>query len=415
MYKYKLLILFISIIFFVINCSTPHSDDEDNSSKVNDIIINEVSNKVPVENSNQIDLELLAILNKENYKQDIDYNWYVEYLKLDIEDKISTTDNLNNDQTEENLLIDKYLEGYYFLETSKKNPLNALLSVYKDGFYKVTLKTTDDGVVKEYSVVIKVGEPVLPDLYVKVNIPKMDKLSKKDFIGKFYLNFSTTGESVNSGNIELNANEMADDWFDTGITVNPFNSFKIIAGTHILNDAAQNISSIINNSDLQEYDSIGYSLNNEEFNYITLTPLIIKGNNFHSLTLSKSGSKLWLKGNLYISFLMWKNDNTEYDKFIYLKGELNQNNTKININLNNIYFSKIFIGSFGHKVPFNNYYVYFGPEGTNVDELDPKNKREYPGLPYGFLLGKLGTNGTVFPISTEYSYETKRILKVLSF
>ena len=112
---------------------------------------------------------------------------------------------------------------------------------------------------------------------------------------------------------------------------------------------------------------------------------------------------------------MWKEDNTEYDKFIYLKKELNNNITKISMNLSNIYLSKIFVGSFGHRVPFNNYYIYFGPEGTNLDELDPKNTREFPGLPYGFLLGKLGEDGVIFPISNEYDYETNQILKVLSF
>ena len=417
--KFRLFFIFIVIIYLVINCSTPYSDDEDDNVVVNDISIKKVSDKVPVENSSQIDLELLGIINNENYKQDIDYNWYIEYLTLDldIDNNSSIKDSLDIDLINEDLIINRYLEGYYFLEVSKKNPLNALLSIYRDGFYKITLKVTDNNGIKEYSIIIKIGEPILPDLFVKVNIPKMNKLSKNDFIGKFYLNVFLNNGFDNSNTIEINANEIKDDWYDTGIIINPFESFNIIAGTHILKDNFQHISSIIKSVDLDdEYDYIGYTLNNEEFNHINSNPLIIKGNNYNNFIISKLGSTLWLKGNLYVSFLMWQDDNnTDYDKFIYFKRELNQNNTKIVINLNNIYLSKIFVGSFGHKVPFNNYYIFFGPEGINLDELDPKNIREYPGLPYGFLLGRLGDNGTVFPISNEYSYKTKKIIKVLSF
>ena len=102
MFKIRHRLFFISIItfYFLINCSTPHTDEEKrNDVIVDDIRINEVENKVPVENSEQIDLELLAILNNENNKQRVDYNWYVEYLKLDIEGKTSISNGLNIDQT----------------------------------------------------------------------------------------------------------------------------------------------------------------------------------------------------------------------------------------------------------------------------------------------------------------------------
>ena len=69
-----------------------------------------------------------------------------------------------------------------------------------------------------------------------------------------------------------------------------------------------------------------------------------------------------------------------------------------------IYLAKIFIGSMGHRVIPNNYYVYFGPEGLDSPELDPKNNRDFPTLPYGFLIGKLGKNGKPFPIGNRYSY-----------
>ena len=259
--KFKLFFIFLLTIYLVINCSTPHTDEEKDSVEVNDIEINEVVNKVPVENSNQVDLELLATISEENYKQDIEYNWYIEYLKMDIDNKSSKINRFDIDLNKEDLSIDRYLEGHYFLEVSKKNPLKALLSIYKDGFYRVTLKAINNNNIKEYSVVIKIGEPALPNLFVKVNIPEMDKLSTNDFIGKFYLKVFSDEKLNNSDIIELNANEVKDDWFDTGFVINPFESFKIKAGTHILNDVSQSISSVVNNNDLNEYDSIGYYLN----------------------------------------------------------------------------------------------------------------------------------------------------------
>jgi len=246
-------------------------------------------------------------------------------------------------------------------------------------------------------------------------MPKIAKLTNQDFIGKFYLTVLNNDLSSNSEIIELKAEQMRDDWFDTGKTINPLESFKIAAGTHILNGNIKTISSIIINSNLNESDSIEYFINNEEVKSISTTPIIIKGNNYNNLTIKKSGTKSWYKGNLYISCLTWKDDNSEYDKFICFVKLLNEIDTKVFINLDNIYLSKIFIGSFGHKFPFNNYYIYFGPEGTNLDELDPKNERDFPALPYGYLLGRLGNDGKVFPISNNFNFENKYNLKILSF
>ncbi len=413
MFKIKQISIYIIIIYLFINCSTPQHDEK-KDVEVNDITINEVSNRTPVVNLNQVDLELLASVNEENFKQDIEYNWEVEYLKLDIESDSSLYTS-NNVQNKENSLTNKYLEGYYLLDVSKKNPLNALLSIYQEGFYRVTLKTSGSSNLKEYSVVVKIGEPPLPNLFVKVNIPKLDKLNKSDYIGKFY--FSINNNELDDSEIhELNATEMQDKWFNTGLIINPFDSFNIVAGTHVLNDNLKSIVSALNNKNFSEFDSITYSLDNSELENISLTPLIIKGNNHNNFKIKKSGTKSWLKGDVYISLLTWKDDNSKYDKFIYSKKILNSFNTQFIANLKGVYLSKVFIGSFGHKVPYNNYYIYFGPEGTNLDELDPNNNREYPGLPYGYLLGRLGNDGKVFPISNNFKYETnKKIIKVLSF
>lgn len=415
MKKYKIFYLIILLIFIIMGCSNPQSDDNDKNIGVKDITVNKVSNRSPVENSNQIDLELLAYNRENDLNHENDYKWYIEYLKLDIDNNFSAEDKFKIEDVEDKLSINKYLEGYYFLDVSKSNPLNALLSIYKEGFYKITVKSENSNNAYEYSVIVKVGEPSLPNLFVKVNMPKIAKLVNQDFIGKFYLSFYNYNQAITSEIIELKADQMQDDWFDTGIRINPLESFKIIAGTHILNGNIKSISSIINNSNSSEANSIEYISNNEEAKSFSSTPIIIKGNNHNNLTIKKSGTKSWFKGSLYISCLTWKDDDSEYDKFISFEKLLNEVDSEVLINLDNIYLSKIFIGSFGHKFPFNNYYIYFGPEGTNLTELDPKNERDFPALPYGSLLGRLGKDGEVFPISNYYNFENKFNLKILSF
>ena len=95
--------------------------------------------------------------------------------------------------------------------------------------------------------------------------------------------------------------------------------------------------------------------------------------------------------------------------------ELNKNTISTNFNYPNIYLSKIFIGSFGHRPLNNNYFIFFGPEGANIDELDPKNEKEFPSLPYGYLMGRLGDIGEPFPIGNKFNYNYNNKIEILSF
>ncbi|MCG8570814.1 MAG: hypothetical protein MJB14_11805, partial [Spirochaetes bacterium] len=69
-----------------------------------------------------------------------------------------------------------------------------------------------------------------------------------------------------------------------------------------------------------------------------------------------------------------------------------------------VYLAKVFIGSFGHRVLPNDYAIFYSPEGTNTNEFDHTFQRDVPTLPYGYIIGKLGQRGDVFPIGTNYQY-----------
>ncbi len=395
--KFKIFFLFLSGVV-IFDCSTAQTS-KDNPLEIKDISVNAVANRAPKENEEQVNLELLGIMNEDNLNQDIDYKWYVEFLKPDIKEDATTLLYSNEDYDDKQLIESN---NNYFIEVSNSNPLNALLSLYKAGYYKITLQAYYNNEIKASSVIIKSGEPKLPNLLVKVNIPESKDIQADNFKGKFYLKF-------NNETIELNAKVIKDQWFDTGIQINPFLSFNIRALTHLI-DLEKNKPASNNSED----DSLKYLIDNEE-EEITSYPIILKNVINSKLFITKNKEIIWKEGDTYISFLIWKEADSISDRFQYIEKILNESNKSLSINFNNTYLAKIFVGSFGYKPDLNDYFIYFGPEGTNIDELDPNQKREIPALPFGYLIGKLGKEGKVFPIGETFSYEVKEFNKNLSF
>ncbi len=412
-FNYKILI-YIIFAFIIIGCSSDQTNEEA-PIVIHEISVNQVLNRAPKENDFQIEIELLGTVNEENLKQDIQYEWFIEYLKLDITDNSLSAQSIKEDATGDIELnnIEIYLEGCYFLEISK-NPLSAMLSIYKPGYYKITMQASNINETKEYSIILKTGDPILPTLNVKVNIPKMEKAKPNDFKGEFYLAFNNTKDKLKVKDIiGLNAKEIIDDWYDTGYSIDPFLSFNIQTGTHVLDSKPIYLCSLGNCIAPIQFDDIVYSFEGKEKKSITFSPIVLRdfGKN-NTFTIAKMGDKKWAKGNIFISYLIWGINEDKKDEFIFFEKTLNNENNSIDTNFNNKYLAKIFIGSFGHRVNLNEYYVYFGPEGTDTEELDPKNNRDYTGLPYGYLLGKLGKDGNVFPIGSTYSYIHNNSLKI---
>lgn len=406
-------IFIFSILALLIACSS-ETQTEDAPIDIKSLNANYVEDRAPKENDFQIEIELLGSVSDANLKQDIYYEWYVEYIKLDIDKNANPLENIEQDDETNDVKIlvnnDKYLEGYYFLDVSK-NALTAMVSIYVEGFYKVTLQASNENETKDYSIILKIGEPKLPHLFTKVNIPAIEKVKPEDFKGSFYLTLGTE-KNDNRKIHKLNANKMMDDWLDTDITIDPFKSFSFITGTHIIDNKSKTICSL-SNCDLSSIDpSISYSINDYEPLPVTISPILLKDlTNSITISLEKSKNQIWSQGNIYLSYLLWGLNEEKKDEFTFFEELLNNENPKITTEIINKYLAQIFIGSFGHRMILNKYYIYFGPNGTDTDEIDPKNKRDYTGLPYGYLLGKLGPKGQVFPIGNEFSYDYQNDIK----
>lgn len=389
-----LLYLFIAFILFA--CSN-ENDSKKNPINIKSINAVRTENRTPKENDFQVDVALTGVMSDNNINQDIQYDWFIEYEAPDIKKEYS----LGNNNTKEELTVPanankNYLNGYYFLDISK-DPLNAMLTVYKPGYYKVTLQASNIDEVKEHSIILKIGEPELPELFVKVNVPISITKKEDNFKGKFFI--TSSNDNIASNVIkQLDALDLKNDWFNTKILLNPFKMINIKAGTHLDEKTKRILSIGKNNKD------IVYYFYENDTNIISSSPLIFKNVEDKSLIFISKGEDDWMDSEILISFLQWGTDKNNKDRFNYFERSLNNKENVISANISNFYMTKIFIGSFGIKCLANKYFVFFGPEGIDIEELDPKNEREFTTLPYGYLVGKLGVNGSPFPIGNEFVY-----------
>ncbi len=389
------------IILFIFACSN-EKDNKKNPITIKNINVTQAVNRTPKESDYQVDLALTGVMSDANINQDIQYDWTVEYLKMDIQSEASLNKDAVSQQTPPNA-NKNYLKGCYFLDISK-DPLNTMLSVYKPGYYKVTLQASNADETKEYPIIIKAGEIDYPTLFVKLNVPDSDLNNRADNLkGKFFINVAN---NVNGSNtLEVDAANLKNGWYDTKLTIDPFASFTINAGTHIVNGSAS-ISSINGN--------FNYYFNPDKKNPVTSSPIVLKNiDEAGPIFISNSDGK-WQNGEIYASFLLWNTNSGNKDQFSYFEKVLNNDTGAISADLNNAYIAKIFIGSLGIKSLAGKYFVYFGPEGTDVEELDPKNLRDFTGVPYGCLLGRLNSDGNPFQIGNSFIYSYNKKIAVYS-
>ena len=397
----KFVLYFIIIIFFLsFSCSTD-TKKNDEPIEIKSIQIEQSHNRMPKESDFQVDLELHGIVNEENLKRDIQYKWLIEYVKLDIKSFDTSND-----------LTVNYRDINYYIDIDK-NPLNAILSVYKEGYYKITLSASNINETKLFSIIVKIGDPELPNLFVKLNIPKINKADKNDFRGRFFLGFNN-GNNVSQIDItELPSSSMMDEWYKTGIKINPFESFHLEAGTHIIDAKPVYICSLNKTGIPREIDGLLYDFQNIKEKQIKTSPLILKDLDTNTiLSIYKTGKEKWSRGEIMLSYLTWGYDENKNDQFLYFENKLNNTNKIATTYINTKYLIKIFIGSVGVRLFDYDYFVYFGPEGIDSEEFDVNKEREIPGLPYGYLIGKLGKDGTPFPIGNSYDYINSNNLKI---
>ncbi len=401
------IIFFILLFIFLFNCSTV--DNEEAPIVIEDIKILKTESRTPRVGDYQCDLELRAAMSEDNRSQDIDYKWIVEDLKTDI-----ISNDYESDRTSD-LLISNYKKDFYFIDVSN-NPLVSMLSIYSPGYYKLTLIASNINETKSKSVIIKVGKPEKKNLYFKFNIPEQSVVEgdKTDlFKGKFYCSFYNQKERpklLEDSIIDINASKLASGWSDTGIKVDPFDSFGIDTGSFVIKDGKEYSLGSISKTVFGDTGEIKYDFKETKGRAVRTSPLILsKLASGEIFSIYKDKFTKWDRGALYVDFLIWGYDEDGNDAFNFVEKNINEANEVVTSYFDNKYLVKIFIGSVSQKVFSNDYYISFGPEGSDIEELDVKKKRDFTGLPYGYLLGRIGVDGAVFPVGISYYYSPSLI------
>ena len=389
------------LMVFVLLCCSTAEEDEEAPIQLQGITMTPAVSRTPSESAYQQDVEFFLKVSEKNLKQDISYTWYVEEVEMDI----------RLPEADDDLTADDYTSatksGSYFIEKSG-NPLDVMISFYKEGFYKVTIVAGNLIETQQRSVIIKVGNPEFPTLQYKFNFPNTD-LSSDDFAGGFYCLYTGAADDASNDVITfVSAKNVAGGWFDTGIHFNPFSSFSITAGTHVVEyNKSKHIVSLGKNSLLAGIDGLYYDTDKTKMNDILISPVLLKNiKSDWTFKIYRKGSAVWTDGAVRVSSLMWGTDAHDNPVFESADSILNSEQTSLSIALHSKFLAKMFIGSMGYKVPNNDYRVYFSPDGIDSNEFDIKKERECPGLPYGHLIGRLGKAGKTFPIGVGYSYNS---------
>lgn len=388
------IICFLPIILLFAQCSL-EKNEENLTAGIKKIDFKEVVNRTPKENEFQVDFEINAVVTDQTRQMIAQYQWVVEYLNL--EEMIGANYfALNSSSSIMN--AGRFKSGYYFLDVSTANPLNALLTTYKEGYYKVTFIVTTSKEIKEESIIIKVGNPDLPELYVKLNLPVLDKLGVNDFKGMLLLQIRN---SVNTYKLQFSTYEIAKSWYKTGIKIDPFSLIEIKSATHKLADKEESFAFIKFDGSTDDY--ISALVSGKKLERVK-APLSFSSNDtVGSVLFKKEGELNWLDGKIFFALLEWGVDRNN-STFVYSEKVLNANNKTVNFEISTSKTSKLFFGSLGHKVIPSGYFVFFTPEGVVVDELDPKGIRDVSTLPYGYLIAKFDNSNSIFGIGSSFVY-----------
>lgn len=448
----NIILLLISFIIFL-SCST-NEKEEEKPIVIENIELLPSLNRTPKVNYFQTDVELMAKMSADNLNQDIFYEWEIEEIKIDIQSNLTSL-NLNQDKNKLNnkkIIKDDTLNStsnikdlsseeqkYNKIKNEKENdlpnisdivlqkedknpnyylylsnnPLNCMLSIFKAGYYKITLRAMNTKEIKEKSIILKVGETLVPELFLKLNIPPLKQNidnsndQNKEFIkGKIYIQIQDDFEQ-NEKIVKIEGKNFINGWYNTHIKINPFYSFIITAGTHVVKDEDNTLYILsLGKSKLPVgYDSIYFDFLDKKMNTITTSPIVLKNFQKNSLlSIYKKGTKKWEEGDIYLTYLIWGLNSENKEEFLFYEKVLNEKDKSINTYLDNKFLVKIYIGSIGVISKNNNFFIFFSPEGLSTDELDTKKEREISGLPFGYLLGKLGEDGKIFPIGYTYTY-----------
>jgi hypothetical protein len=117
-----------------------------------------------------------------------------------------------------------------------------------------------------------------------------------------------------------------------------------------------------------------------------------------------------MKNPLYFSILNFEEkDGKSFFTSLYDTFDISRSPCKFHKTDKNVISSSLFVGTAGVYFKKSDYTVCFSTDGVVSEIVDVDKKRPYPTYPYGYLFGRLGENGCVFPIGKYFLSDSKKI------
>ena len=395
--------LFFIFIMFMFACA---SEEEKTSNDFG------VKNITPYfigdnEDSSEMKFEFQANLTDETYALDFSQNWEIE--KISLENYNFYSGKLNSKIVEKN---DNKIINNDFIYENKNDDLSRISAIfYKNGYYKVKYFITDYENTQEKELILKIGEVDIPNLYLSLNIPDIERDVSNDYVGHFEIsagNIDTTPDYVD---IELK--DLKKSWFDSKIKIDSLKQFVINSGVSF--DIKNKKDEVLSNnfvafSDFIEIQKKGenFFFTNEEID-ITNKQIEISIKNY---VYENEEERLFydMRNPLYFSILNFGEENGKsFFTSLYNTFDISKSPCKFQKTDKNVISSSLFVGTAGVYFKKSNYAVCFSADGVVSEIVDVDKKRPYPAYPYGYLFGRLGKNGCVFPIGKYFLSDSKKM------
>lgn len=399
----KRILLFFICIVFILACSSEEDKERSDFGVKN---ITPYFSGIDPE-SNEVKFEFQANLNDKIHSEVFFQNWEIE--KISLENYEFYSQNLDKDLRK----LENKLTDCDFIYESKNDDLSKNSAVfYKPGYYRISYSITDYVDTQKKDLILKIGDVDIPELYFLLNVPTNDEDVSDDYIG--YFEISANNIDVTADYIDIKLADLRKSWYNSKIKIDSMKQFVINSGIHVdtKNEKGEIISKefmyISDFIQLQGKDSSVF-FNNEEIN-LTNYPIevLMKKRSFASNMENVFYST---KNSIYFSLLKFFEEaegkcffESSYDTF-----DLQRFPYKFEKNGKNIVSSSLFVGTAGIHFRKSNYTVCFSSDGIISEVVDSDKKRPYPAYPYGYLFGRLGKNGRVFPVGKYFLSELKKI------
>ncbi len=382
-FKSVLLLIFISL--FYVSCADPENEiGEVTILSVKPVGTHDIQ---PIETSDQLNVKVIAILDKLTDPALTTSTWLIEKIKYDVDDESLKSESIVS--TEDS-------ETAYFLEPSKDG-LTAFISFYHHGSYRVTYSVTDFKVIKNYSIIIKNGEPEFPHLFLSLNIYENDKNKILEYRGA--INLEVSSEDGKNTITDLTVDKVGSSWYNTEILLNPLKSFTIKSGIPVVYDDNTNDIQLLSIDEILKISDESGELTEIK------SQIDVTGN---KLTIDLRDKKSFILSDVYTVLHYWiKGEKVDEYKFLTKTIKGDEYPVFEEIEDKGVHSAKLFIGNIGVSYSNTRTFTYFSVEGLRKSFIDIKNMRPFPSLPFGYLVGKLGDSGTPFPIGASYEFIEK--------